>query len=125
MSEQVNDRGKISTRRGPVSPKFVKEQQLQQQQQQQAQQASPVAMNEASAEPSPPTMKLPSDSGSKPTTSSIKGPAVREDPVASTPQAVVDRMFVRMVTCAALPIVSPSESHCHCLALLPYEEGGF
>lgn len=29
----------------------------------------------------------------------------RGAPVASTPQAVVDRMFIRMVTCAALPIV--------------------
>ena len=59
---QVNDRGKVSTRMGPVSPKFVKEQ---------------AASRQATVAPETPR--------TQPQT---------PPPLASTPQAVVDRMFV-------------------------------
>jgi hypothetical protein len=99
---QVNDRGKISSRRGPVSPKFVKEQQAAMQQQQPVMQPPPEAGSEAlpaAAQPPRPTSLV------EPPRRASAAPPASEEAVASTPQAVVDRMFVRMCTCAALPII--------------------
>ncbi|GAX82707.1 hypothetical protein CEUSTIGMA_g10133.t1 [Chlamydomonas eustigma] len=84
-NEKVNERGKVSTRLGPVSPK-VKEP------------ASAINSEESSNAITsvPRTGPLhPSLNSSKP-----------ENSEASTPQVVVDRMFPRMVTCAALPVLT-------------------
>ncbi|KAJ9513729.1 hypothetical protein QJQ45_015481 [Haematococcus lacustris] len=89
---QVNERGKVSSRPGPVSPKQAKKLA-----EQRAAEPQPQVVSPQAAQP-----------GAEPSGSASRGqepasPATRTE-VSSTPQVVVDRIFTRMVACSTIPV---------------------
>lgn len=97
---QINERGKIASRPGPMSQKDYKRQLEQQKLQQRQAEDAASATDAAQASTTAAT--------STPSTSKPAGEPERLQPPArvqmETPQVVVDRIFGRMVVCAATPV---------------------
>lgn len=91
---QTNERGKVSSRPGPMSPKGMQAQQAKAAAEQ-AEQAS------GTPEEQPPAAPQPQQPAAQ---TSYASTQAKRDPVAATPQVVTDRMLKRIIVCAGLPV---------------------